>query len=811
MKKLREDRRGLLDRRLAAAFLPAALLAAALAVSGASGASPAGQLLGLAKKAAPAPAAEPVSLEESARLLRAKLEDARAAFNRFQAEMGGTTNLPPGATAAEKVEYRAALQMLVQSVQTQVDNLAEIELIRQRKQEFADSVKIWTGFAEPPPYSILMVDDLRDQVRALEDQIRLDQDALAFVDKLDVNAEASLKISDGGLRRINEQLEQAKDRDQILRLEWQREYATARNRMALATQASLDLVRQKMEEEIGEHRLRLDFAQRQLAVAGNDVRFSQADLDKAIGRLNEESQALEAESLSAYAALESAKEALERAREEVRQAQQQAAVRGGSHAAELRRLQAAVDVRNVQAQTCTEVVSGLRQLLDGLSMEREMWLLRFAVFGSHDLADLKNVYHKVDRLAEFVCAAKKYFAEQVSLTASQVIEIQNALLNADGSPEEKQQSQERQDALQARALIYRRVLEGVEKRERMLARWREMLESNRKAMSFGDRIRDLYADAAGFVGRVWTFELFVVEDAITVDGQTIKGRRGVTVGKVTLAVLILVIGYWVSNLLSILLEKLAVRRFRIEANQAELIRRWTRVLLVTALLMFSLVMVKIPLTVFAFAGGALAIGIGFGTQNILKNFISGIIILFERPFRLGDVLDVEGRRGTVTGIGLRSSVVQFWDGVETLIPNSALLENNLTNWTYSHKMVRFAIPVGVAYGSDTQTVTRLLAGVAERHGLVQKEPKPQILFTDFADSNLMFELRFWVDVSKHNSAQISSDLRHMIVNAFAEQGLSMAFPQRDLHWDASRPIRVQMMAAGEKQPDAGRDGPCLPS
>lgn len=163
--------------------------------------------------------------------------------------MGGTTNLPPGATASEKVEYRAALQMLVQSVQAQVDNLAEIGLIRQRKQEFADSVRNWTGFAEPPPYSILLADDLRDQARAIEDQIRLAQDALAFIDKLDDNAEASLKLSDGGLRRISEQLEQAETANRSCAWSGSANTRPARNRMALATQASLDLVRQKLEEE----------------------------------------------------------------------------------------------------------------------------------------------------------------------------------------------------------------------------------------------------------------------------------------------------------------------------------------------------------------------------------------------------------------------------------------------------------------------------------------------------------------------------------------------------------------------------------
>jgi small-conductance mechanosensitive channel len=208
---------------------------------------------------------------------------------------------------------------------------------------------------------------------------------------------------------------------------------------------------------------------------------------------------------------------------------------------------------------------------------------------------------------------------------------------------------------------------------------------------------------------------------------------------------------------------------------------------------FSLVSVKIPLTVFAFAGGALAIGLGFGMQTMLKNFVSGLILLFERPFRVGDVLEVSGSRGTVTEIGLRASVLQLWDGTETLIPNSSLLESNVSNWTYSSRKVRFAVCVGVAYGSDTRRVMQLLGEVAERHGVLEKEPQPQVLFVDFGESALNFELRFWVDVIKANSAQIASDLRQMIAGTFADNGIVIAFPQRDLHLDMARPLAVEIV------------------
>jgi len=168
---------------------------------------------------------------------------------------------------------------------------------------------------------------------------------------------------------------------------------------------------------------------------------------------------------------------------------------------------------------------------------------------------------------------------------------------------------------------------------------------------------------------------------------------------------------------------------------------------------------------------------------------------------------VAGQKGTVTSIGLRASILQLFDGTETLIPNSSLLENNVTNWTYSNRKVRFTVTVGVAYGSDPRRVIQLLNEVAERHGLVENDPKPLVLFTDFGDSTLTFELRFWVDVIKANSAQVSSDLRLMIASAFMEHGIVIAFPQRDIRLRADQPIPMQMV-----MPTAGQGAdPGLPA
>jgi small-conductance mechanosensitive channel len=205
--------------------------------------------------------------------------------------------------------------------------------------------------------------------------------------------------------------------------------------------------------------------------------------------------------------------------------------------------------------------------------------------------------------------------------------------------------------------------------------------------------------------------------------------------------------------------------------------------------------VKIPFTVFAFLGGAIAIGAGFGMQTLLKNLISGLMLLVERPFKLGDLVEVAGMRGRVMDIGVRSSVVRSVDGIETLIPNSVFLEQNVTNWTYSSQKVRFSLPVNVAYGSDVRKVRDTLIEAALRHPDILDQPPPSVLLSDFGNDALVFNLNFWLEMRPDvDSYTVRSDLRFTIEKELGDLGIVIAFPQRDVHLDTARPLQVEVVS-----------------
>jgi small-conductance mechanosensitive channel len=468
--------------------------------------------------------------------------------------------------------------------------------------------------------------------------------------------------------------------------------------------------------------------------------------------------------------------------------------------ADLDRLQDRVELRRTQIDTANQRLEVLRKLVDGLELERMGWEVRFAIFDSKDLVKLQEAEKRLDRFNARMKIAGKFYRQQSDLAADLAMEQYNRLLGCSPTQSDYGQIREWAATYQERHNLYQRVLKQTEKQERASLHWLETLEASRHDLPFTGRVRDLFTRFSTFGSRLWNFEIFIADDTIIVDGQTIKGQRSVTVGKIILALIILVGGYLACSLFSRLVKRILDRRFHVEEGMANLIRRWVKFFLVLALIITSMASVKIPLTIFAFLGGALAIGVGFGTQTILKNFISGILLLIERPLRVGDILEVEGTRGRVVSIGIRSSIICTADGIETLIPNSAFLESNVTNWTYSNRQVRFTIHVGAGYGSSPRRVTEILGNVAQEHGLVLKDPPAQVLLEDFGDSALMFSLNYWLEIKpKTDSRAIASDLRHMIERRFTEENISISFPQRDIHLETSKPLKVEVINTPRKE------------
>ena len=189
--------------------------------------------------------------------------------------------------------------------------------------------------------------------------------------------------------------------------------------------------------------------------------------------------------------------------------------------------------------------------------------------------------------------------------------------------------------------------------------------------------------------------------------------------------------------------------------------------------LFALRVLGVPLTAFNFLGGAIALGFGFGAQNLCSNLISGAIILVARPYKVGDIVEVDGLAGTVLAIGLRATEILTYDGVNLIVPNSHLISNTIVNRTNYDRSLRGLVTITAAYGTDSRLVDETLRAVAAAHPAVINAPgkAPWVIFDDFGASGLVFKLFFWVDTTRNNVAATASDVRHAVLAAFREKNI----------------------------------------
>ncbi|NQU28464.1 MAG: mechanosensitive ion channel [Candidatus Marinimicrobia bacterium] len=288
-------------------------------------------------------------------------------------------------------------------------------------------------------------------------------------------------------------------------------------------------------------------------------------------------------------------------------------------------------------------------------------------------------------------------------------------------------------------------------------------------------------------GSFWHFTLFTVQD------NTIE------LGNILMGLILLYPGIRFSRYLSTEFKTLFLKRLRIDAGTRNTLEALSRYLMVFIVVLFVLTIVGIPLTAFTILGGALAIGVGLGSQNLVNNFLSGLVLMTEKPLKVNDIVELENRRGIVEHIGGRSTRIKTFDNVRMVIPNSKLLENTVINWSLIDNYLRREISVGVSYGSPATKVGELLRQVVANHNQVEKKPEPVILFDKFGDDALIFKILFWVQINDTiNPFVIESDIRYGIYDILEKEQITIAYPQRDVHLDSVKPIEVSVIKSDKK-------------
>jgi small-conductance mechanosensitive channel len=264
------------------------------------------------------------------------------------------------------------------------------------------------------------------------------------------------------------------------------------------------------------------------------------------------------------------------------------------------------------------------------------------------------------------------------------------------------------------------------------------------------------------------------------------GEARITPLNIIYLILLSVALFWVSNKLKNLLITRILGRTHLDIGAQQAIGTITRYLLLLIGFLVILQTVGINLTTLNVLAGAVGIGVGFGLQNIASNFISGLIILFERPVKVGDRVEIGSVTGKVIAVGARSTRIRTNDNITIIVPNSKFISENVINWTFENNIVRFRVPVGVAYDADLHQVKKILMEVAAENEDVLQEPGSSVRIVKFGDSSIDLQLCVWTKAKLQRRGAFVSDLNFAIWSKFRENEIEIPFPQVDLHVRSGR-------------------------
>jgi len=719
---------------------------------------------------------------------RAEAEKYLAEARRQQEAGRIESGAAPDAEQLPTTEHQRLLDRLVAAYGERLNLLDEADGLRKSVPKLQDRSEQIAEFAGPPPYPALSVDTLRDELDVVRDRLKhrtLNKRVLENQKQSLIEAQ---RRAGEALRLAEDQLARAKSEQDGEKARKAREIAALRLQLAEAEVVNLGIGLQGVQDEI--QALELFAKETESLVARvlpqqkldkTDIEERQAKLRATLGKLTTELDGRVAANTRLLAQREQLAKSL--------------AAKGEDPAAnrQLKLLDETLETGRVEVMALNWMQTVIQYGIDG-------WTHRYAALSGDDPAAKASALAALSEMKTEVDARMPLVRELASAAQAaidqQEMRLKDALLDAEATTRESAML----ETLKQRLRGLQRVELAGERLIRVLARWLGDFGFSGEAGAARDW-KLTVANAGAMLKTVWNFELFAVEDSTVVEGKTVTTAYGVTVGKSIGVLFIYVFAYWVCSMLSRRLARLMVTRFAVDEQLASVTRRWIMIAVSVVLIVLILNLARIPLTVFAFMGGALAIGIGFGTQTIIKNVISGIIILFERKIRVGDIIALGGTTGYVTAVDLRASTVRSFDGVEALVPNSSFLESQVVNWTYSNKRIRREIRIGIAYGSPVRKATEVIIGCAEEHGQILKDPAPEVFLDDFADNAVLLALVFWVELGPNMSARrVDSDLRFMMEKRLAAAGISIPFPQRDVHLNIAEAVPVRMMPASDAGP-----------
>lgn len=599
------------------------------------------------------------------------------------------------------------------------------------------------------------LDDARFQLELVETELASTESILASVREQHASNERQRRLLQEAYTAQSDQSKKARIRQQLNLIELRSRIAAAM--MDLRTE---EIEAKKLERRV--HEQRRDLLAELIPQAADNLPFTQQDLDGILAGLDTQTAKLQQRQQQQQHVLQ----------------QLDACTIPARDIANLEREQWITSKLRDMRRAAHRNIGMMNDSSTALLLMRHAWKMRFRV--ANRQASTEEMLHIREEANKFLTRVNDSEGVIAARTEEVRLEIAAAQREHETLPHDLEQLQQTIKSDWYRTVAERR--EGLRETKRILERLKSALQARLGEEEKANR----FAQLVPTLNAWWDYELLAVDD------------RPITLGKLISGLVLLAFGVLVARQVSQTVGRRMLPRMGVHQGASLAAQTIAFYSLVMLFGLFTLELLNIPITVLTFFGGAAAIAIGFGAQNILNNFMSGLIILGEQPIRVGDLIEVDGLHGTIEHIGGRSTRIRTGSNYEMIVPNSKFLENNVTNLTLSNTETRRVVQVGVAYGSDVDLVIRLLKEVGGQLPFVLRHPEPIILFTEFGDNALTFEIYFWIHMRVLMDGQrAESEMRRAIERTFREQGVTIAYPQRDVHLDVQTPIEVRL-------PDASR-------
>jgi len=705
-----------------------------------------------------------------------------------RAECGGAARTTSQGQSAGNPHRRIPdrLREIIRNYQVAVDTLATI--ISKESSEKTDP-----ALSEPMPLpkDDAEVDSLRDKLGSLREQAqtaatqaRLDEEFLS-------RQRSALQVAGKQLRRAQEEFDTAdtdternRARIQLRLAEIQQEAASSG-----AFLGSWRLYADQLYVRASQAEIRA--IEQALSASGLDSVFSEKRALAAIQQIEEKKASAQKQIQSAQGAGKGLDETIASLEQE-----QQAATGEG----EKERIAARLEIAREAREFANRIAFGAQAWTAALDESLRTWKNALSVAQSPGHGAYVNARKQADQLLSQADPWREQIQRYLQEARSRLDELESLPRSKDAATGKLEE--QRIDLLHQRVAQLRDISTLFESLLSHAEQTRAESNLVLARSSASERVSQGVTELGNKIANIWNQELFTTEEKIIgEDGSVTKRTRGISVGKIVLGVIGLGVGLSIAKTLARVLKNNLGRRLAVDTARAAFLEKVLFYFLLALVVLTTLNWLRIPLTAFAFLGGALAIGIGFGAQTLMNNFISGLILLAEQRIKVGDIIEADGHIGRVMNLGTRCSRVRKFDGVDVLVPNSYLLEKNVINWTLSDPHHRYDFVVGVSYGASTELVMRTLYRAIEAQPEVLQEPEASVIFEAFGDNALTFHLYYWLDIGRSDANKVGSEIRLNIDRLCREAGIEIAYPQRDIHLHTAKPISVRLAGNEDQIPN----------